>query len=791
MNQTKYSGWLLDVYANPHKGATVWLLCEDGHRYRFTQDFPVTFYLGGNQKELGKLKDFLQKQRVAVRVWHTRQTHLFRGEIDVVAIRVQNGAQQPALYHRLQNLFPRFEYYNADIALPIRYHVATSTFPLAFCTLTADDEKNITQISSNDSRWDLAPLLPPLRIMKVFPLGNPDKALPRAIRVSFGNIAESISTKNHKHLMLRFSELIELFDPDIISTIFGDKWLFPYLFSISELTRVPFNPNRDKTRAPIRVKPNQFSSYGHLVHRDQQTLLLGRLHIDQENSMALDQNAARLSSRTGSNKFTDEAIGSALPGILEMARTSNLPIQNAARRSTGGAFVGMQVTASLQKGILVPNRKQERERFKTGSQLVTADNGGLIFKPIVGLHENVAEIDFFSMYPTIMSKWNISAETVGAKSSDSRRAPGINVPIDQTSRGIVAGILEPVLNKRRIAKDEIKSGENKYSAARFLKASSDFLKGLGWVSYGYQGFLGNRIGSIEAHEAINAISRDVIADAKEAAEEFGYSVLHIYVDSLFVKANEDSKSLVELAAEIERRTDLTIDIEGVLRWIAFLPSKQNQAVPVPNCFFGVFESGEIKCRGIMARRGDTPSYIHDIQLEAIQIMASEPRFDKMPALVPVLVEFFRNSFQQIARGEVITEKLVVSQTLSRDVQDFKVKSPAAVAANQLIKAGKPIGAGQNIDFLHIKDNPFVIAWNLVEKDSPPKLDVEWYCDQLLRAADEVLCSFGIPKATLQEWLRGSPTYAVPQDYVRTAPAELPMLREIDDRVRNRKYVWLR
>src|SRR3990172_3252529 len=96
----------------------------------------------------------------------------------------------------------------------------------------------------------------------------------------------------------------------------------------------PLATKRDKFQGPIQIKASQFESYGHLLHRDQQTLLLGRLHIDPQNSMA----------------FKDWG----LLGSFETARLSNLPIQNAARRSAGGAFVGMQVAASLERGILLP-----------------------------------------------------------------------------------------------------------------------------------------------------------------------------------------------------------------------------------------------------------------------------------------------------------------------------------------------------------------------------------------------------------------------------------------------------
>lgn len=761
MKRSEYSGWLFDVYADPGKGAVIWFIGEDGGRYCFTHYLPITFYVGGGQLELDQFQNHLKRLHLKFHI--TERNHLFHGNIRVLAIEVSNGAVQRALFRRLHSAFPSLDYYNADLPISAHYFAATQTFPLAYSRVTVDEERRIIEIAAQEDKWDLKPRFPELRVMKVEPTSSPAKSLPSAIRVMFENKTESISTKLPLELLKQFGQLIRLHDPDIIRTHYGDMWLFPHLFSISKSTGFPFNPNRDQSRLPIRVEPNQFESYGHLVHRDQQTLLLGRLHLDPKNSMA----------------FKDWD----LLGTYETARLSNLPIQNAARRSAGGAFVGMQVNASLEKKILIPIRKQQRERFKRGTQLIAADNGGVIFKPLVGLHANVAEIDFFSMYPHIMTTWNISAETVGVVGESTRWAPGIDAPISQDETGIVASILKPILEKRATAKKLLEDGNLFGYNPAYVQTAYEFLKGLGWVSYGYQGFSGNRIGSIEAHEAINAVSRDVILHAKEAAEEMGFEVLHLYVDSLFIRVGNNESKLEELKQEIRIRTGLKVDLEGILRWMAFLPSKQNQRVPVPNCYFGVFRDGQLKCRGIMLRRGDTPRYIASVQEEAINIMARGDDFSKLPRLIPELVDTFKSHYQKILRGQVQLEQLVVSQTLSRNLEDIRALSPAARAALQLAAQGKTTSAGQNVDFVRIRNAPFVLPWNLMCQSQTVEIDAQWYGEQLLRAADEILYCFGVPKDLLSTWLKGNGAYWSPQDYADGILDQLPLLGGI---AKNRK-----
>ena len=57
-----------------------------------------------------------------------------------------------------------------------------------------------------------------------------------------------------------------------------------------------------------------------------------------------------------------------------------------------------------------------------------------------------------------------------------------------------------------------------------------------------------------------------------------------------------------LLSEIASRTGLSIALDGVYRWVAFLPSRGNHRVPVPNRYFGVFQDGTLKVRGLEARR---------------------------------------------------------------------------------------------------------------------------------------------------------------------------------------------
>jgi DNA polymerase I len=65
----------------------------------------------------------------------------------------------------------------------------------------------------------------------------------------------------------------------------------------------------------------------------------------------------------------------------------------------------------MKRNILIPKLRSPLIYETTAKNLIFMDRGGLILSPVTGLHENVAALDFESMFPNILIKHNISYET--------------------------------------------------------------------------------------------------------------------------------------------------------------------------------------------------------------------------------------------------------------------------------------------------------------------------------------------------------------------------------------------
>jgi DNA polymerase-2 len=726
---TILTGWLLDVYPN-ETNLTLWLIGDDGQRHRLEQDFSPTLYAAGPAARLRQLWQWLSAQPVPVHLARTRRTDVFHDHSDapaaetpaaataqrtqrlvtVLAVSVLQPARLDELFRAMLNAFPELTYYDADISVSLRHAAAFNVFPLARCRLELCGQKVVSLLPLS-SPWEIEPEAAPLRILTLEPDCDPSHADPHSVVVSHDRVRYLLPLHDSTQLLVSLAAELRRFDPDLIMTSWGDTWLLPLLLQISRERGLPLPLNRDESLPVLERKEHIYFSYGQIIFRGRQVQLRGRWHLDCHNAVLWNDYA--------------------LQGALEMARVTRQPAQEAARLSPGTGISSMQFVTALQHDILIPWHKQQAERPKTAMDLLRADMGGMVYQPTVGLHRDVAGIDFVSMYPGIMVRFNISPEVPRA-GQDLQPAPG--------EPGIIPLTLGPLLNKRLALKSALLTLDRHDCRRPLYQSLASAHKWLLVTCFGYLGYKNARFGRIESHEAVTAYGREALMRAKEAAEDLDYEILHMYVDGLWVqKAGCKSPADFEaLLADITARTGLPISLDGIYRWVVFLPSRVDRRVPVPNCYFGVFQDGSIKVRGIEARRHDTAPFIAETQMKLLEILARAEDADALCDVLPQAQDYARRQFTQLRTGKVPVEKLLVSQKLSRELGEYSTPSPAARAVRQLQAAGKTLRPGQRVRFLYTLGKPGVSAWDVPQPPDPHCVDLPRYRALLERAVNAVL-----------------------------------------------------
>ncbi len=735
-------GRLFDLYPLD-SSMILWIKEEDGRLHRFEDPFRPRFYTQGRKTDLLDLFRSLQKERKAAGYQWDRKKEFWSGEeVEVMEIEVVDSEH----YAQLPRVLPPWEekitFYNCDIPLPQTYLYEKQIFPTGRCIVEAEGNR-IFEIhpDPSESVWMNNEDLSDFRILELRIEGDPWK---RSLVLECEGYRVEMETIDVGEI----ERFLKHFDPDVILSDDGDASLLPRLFFEERRWDTPIPWDREPYPVRRQIHPKGFSyfSYGRTYYKAPAHLFLGRWHIDRRNSFIYGE--------------------SGMEGVVELARLAKIPVQRMARTSPGTAITSMQLDRAFQEKILIPWRKGEPERFKTAWDLLVADKGGLVFQPKLGIFEDVAEIDFASMYPTMMAIHNISPETVLCGCCENRRVPEVGYSICEKREGIVPKTLRPILARRAWLKKKAQpltppsppGGEGEGEGVDLEKRREIYNRkqtALKWMlvtCFGYLGYRNARFGRIEAHEAVTAFGRESLLQAKEICEAEGFELLHAITDSLWIrKKGFKEEEVLELCQKISEATGITMSLEGIYRWMAFLPSKGNRESPVANRYFGLFRNGKIKARGLAFRRSDTPPLIREAQLRMLETLTGTKDMDDYRVKVSKILNLLVEYSLKLKDGRAKSEDLAVGKRISQEPSAYKVDSLTALAAQELEDVGIPIHPGEKVRYViknaESKDKAErVKPFPLVGPDDT--YDVKKYLEMLVKATEEILIHVGYDKKRL-------------------------------------------
>jgi DNA polymerase-2 len=747
------TGWIFDTYPTSG-GMVVWIVDAEGKSHRLVDPFQPSFYAAGPIAALRQLAADLHRIRLAEPVGMTRRQEFWTGEPrDVLEFLLLDPERQPALLRHLAVPRPGIILYDFDLSPALSYCHARGIFPLAKVTasreMTNDQSRHggmtngVTwsanpqsairnpqlQYQVEGSAWDLDYPEPPLIMMALTSQGDEQgRGAPigklRSLTITCEGEETILEEGDPETLLTELNRLIRRFDPHVLVTDWGDAFLVPALLDLARRAGIPLEFDREVVRRHIRTAGRSYFSYGRVVYRAPSYPFFGRWHLDSRNSFIL--------------KETEVA------GLLELSRLSKLPVQKMARTSPGSAISMMQLDRALTDGILVPWKKGEPERWKTAWDLLVADKGGLVYQPITGLYEGVAEIDFASMYPAMMVHHNISPETVDCACCPDNAAPEIGYSTCRRRDGLVTRTLRPILTRRQALK-RLRNGASGAARVRY-DHRQNALKWILVTCFGYLGYKNARFGRIEAHETVTAYAREKLLTARTLVESRGFRVLHAIVDSMWiVKAGTTEAEILDLCRAIREAVGIDINLEGIYKWVSFLPSRVDPAVSVANRYLGAFRSGELKLRGIDLRRSDTPPLVAEAQQRMVEVLARADDLTGFAARISEVLEIFVEYAWRLREGQVRMEELTIKRTVSKEAGEYKGNSQIGLASRQMADRGVAVHPGERVRYV-ISDadagnaEARVRAIPFLAPDTP--YDTGKYLELLCRAVETLLWHHG-------------------------------------------------
>jgi DNA polymerase I len=237
-----------------------------------------------------------------------------------------------------------------------------------------------------------------------------------------------------------------------------------------------------------------------------------------------------------------------LPLSLELTRIVGQPLFDIARLSTGQQIEWFLTRKAYEKDELVPNKPSGAQYAERKGERTL---GGYVKEPDKGLHENIVQFDFRSLYPSIIISKNISPDTfagnITIETNDDNENDTFNIEdikynispeygykFIKEPKGFIPSVLGQVLNERVRVKQMMLKTEDPMEK-KVLDVQQQALKRLANTMYGVYGYSRFRWYSIECARSITAWGRDYIKKTMKQAEAYGFKSIYADTDGFYAE----------------------------------------------------------------------------------------------------------------------------------------------------------------------------------------------------------------------------------------------------------------
>jgi DNA polymerase I len=593
---------------------------------------------------------------------------------------------------------------------------------------------------------------------------------------------EDYGAGDDETVLSEFLEFVQAFQPEIIVGYNSDGFDWPYIRERAKLHGIRLNLGADgsavryergKMLPSVNIVGRLNVDLFKLAKRDLGSVkvktlenvaeFLGVLRKDERVNLSpreINECWFDASARESLYEYAkDDAVSTLgiaekiLPLQIELSKMIGYPLDELAKMGRGRQVEAFLTAEAFKRGELVPSKTGGEKTFE----------GAFVLPPERGLHEDVIDLDFSSMYPTIMISFNVSPDTFvesPGPEDDVYRAPEVGHAFRKTPDGFFKRIMSDLITRRRALKTEMKTHDKNSDVYQMLDIQQQSIKILTNSFYGYTGWSAAKFYKQECAEATTAWGRHFIKRTVQMAEDFGLKVIYGDTDSIFVKLppeleieGDRKAALLKKAREASKRISeelpLNLALEDFFKSIFFTGKKKRYAA--------LTDSGEIVVRGLEVRRGDWCELAKEVQTKVIELILKEKDPEKA-------MRYVQSVLKNLKEGQILVDKLTIHKTLTRKISSYETKQAHVIAAERALAAHISYEVGSKIPYVIIKgggktsDRAFPI--DLIERSEGNEIyaegrkyaiDIAYYVQhQIIPVAHRVLQLFGYDISSFEE-----------------------------------------
>lgn len=581
------------------------------------------------------------------------------------------------------------------------------------------------------------------------------------------NFVETVETE--KELIKRLVEVVKQEDIDILTGYNTDEFDFDILRERAEEHNITLSMGRDGERMKFnrrgRFKGARLKGRMHLDLYPFVTHLLApgldseTLDLDSVSEELLGLNKEELSweemktsweKKQDLEEFAEYALKDSelafklgrelIPQILELSQITGLIPFDACRLTYGQLTENYLIREASLRNMLVPNRPSQDSRRKRRRQ--EAYEGGFVYTPEAGLYENIALLDFKSLYPTVMVAHNISPDTLNLEECDQKfRIEELDYNFCQDQQGFFPELVEKLVEDRSKIKEKMEKLDKEDKTYKSLNNRQQAEKILANSFYGYLGYNSARWYSRESAEATTYLGRKYIEDTIEKAEEDGFEVVYGDTDSVFLR-REDLDDKIQLFMEEVNKSlpeFMKLELEGVFERGIFTSTDSGEGAKKKYALLS--KEGDMKITGFEQVRRDWSPIAKKTQKKILRkVLEGE---------VDEAVEIAKSVIERLRNGEIPVEDLKIYTTLTKKPENYDSTAPHVEAAKKAINKGENIKPEDTIAYVITRGGGSISQRAELVKYSED-YDSEYYVEnQVIPVSLRVLKVFGYTEGQLK------------------------------------------
>lgn len=368
--------------------------------------------------------------------------------------------------------------------------------------------------------------------------------------------------ESEKEMIETFSDIVKKSNVDIIVGYNSDNFDLPYIKDRAKLYGLELDLGMDDSNIKfIRRGFANAASFKGLIHVDLYLVMrrymtlerytLERVYYELFGEEKIDVPGEHIweywdSDSTELDDLFDYSLDDVvstlkiaqqtLPLNLELTRIVGQPLFDLSRMATGQQAEWFLVKEAYFDNEIVPN-KPGGSNFAL--RAAEEDNeGGYVKEPEIGLHENLVQFDFRSLYPSIIISKNISPDVLVIGDVENRQdyniSPEHDLKFKKEPKGFIPSVIAKILNERFKIKKAMKASVDP-TEKKTLDVQQQAIKRLANTMYGIYGFPRFRWYSYECAKAITSWGRQYIKRAMKKAEDYGFYAIYADTDGFYAK----------------------------------------------------------------------------------------------------------------------------------------------------------------------------------------------------------------------------------------------------------------